>query len=65
MNDGNKYIRPLTINVPPDVEYFLKECDDDGLDLTEIVDAILNDRIEISIGGINAVIVYESVTHLD
>lgn len=63
MNDGNKYIRPLTINIPPDVEYFLKECDDDGLDLTEIVDAILNDRVEISIGGINAVIVYESATH--
>lgn len=63
MNDGNKYIRPLTINVPPDVEYFLKECDDDGLDLTEIVDAILNDRIEMDIGGINAVIVYESGTH--
>ena len=65
MNDGNKYIRPLTINVPPDVEYFLKECDDDGLDLTEIVDAILNDRTEMDMGGINAVIVYESVTHVN
>jgi len=63
MNDGNKYIRPLTINIPPDVEYFLKECDDEGLNLTEIIDAILNDRTEISIGGINAVIAYESVTH--
>jgi len=65
MNDGNKYIRPLTINVPPDVEYFLKECDDDGLDLYRIVDAICDGRIEISMGEINAVIVYESVTHLD
>lgn len=60
MNNGNNYITPLTINIPADVEYFLKECDAYGLDLYRIVDAICDEDATIDIGEIKATLVYES-----
>lgn len=60
MNNGNNYITPLTINVPADVEYFLKECDASGLDLYRIVDAICDENATISMGEVTAALVYES-----
>lgn len=63
MNNGKRYITPVTINVPSEVVDFLNECDDNNFNVHKIIDAIRGNLTELTSNGMDAILAYESVTH--
>ena len=63
MNNGKRYITPVTINVPSEVVDFLNECDDNNFNVHKIIDAIRGNLTELENNGMDTILAYESVTH--